>query len=118
MAGARRPRQHPCSFTFCVLHRAACVCVSLQLSQLQAKMGESAHRAGVWCLNAIRSKAYGAGTSDWITVSFSGDVIIWRDPLDTGAKLTSVRACPVLPTALILLTALTCCSTSDDTCGV
>lgn len=62
---------------------------SVLLSHLQSKRGLTTHLAGMWCLDAVRSKAYGDGTSDWITVSFSGDLIIWRDPIDTGAKLTS-----------------------------
>ncbi len=38
----------------------------------------------------MRSKAYNSGTSDWLTVSFAGDCIVWRDPVDTGAKVTTV----------------------------
>jgi hypothetical protein len=61
---------------------------SMQLAHLQAAPGANTH--ATWCLDTLRSGAYDDGKSDWVSVSYSGEVQIWKDPVDTGAVLTSV----------------------------
>ena len=84
------------SVCLCVYVRV-CVCVCLhaycpaQLAHLQPSPGSTTHET--WVLDLKRSHAYDGGKSDWVSVSYGGEAQVWRDPVDTGAILTSVRGC-------------------------